>query len=156
MTRIAILYNCGAIIGGIIFGSLSQRFGRRRMVMTAALLGIPVISSILWAYSPTAAMQAAGAFLMQVCVQGAWGVMPAHLNELSATRLACATFAGTVYQLGNFIASINAVLQATLAERAGGNYAIALAAVAFCAALAISLLVKFGPEAHTTSRWTTA
>jgi SHS family lactate transporter-like MFS transporter len=139
------VYNIGAVLGGILFGSLSQRFGRRRTIITAALLALPVTA--LWAFSTTALMLGIGAFAMQFFVQGAWGVVPAHLNELSPPG-ARATFPGTVYQLGNLIASVNAVLQTSLAERSGGNYAIALASVAVCAALAISLTVWLGPEAQ--------
>lgn len=141
---IAILYNIAAIVGGIGFGMLSQKIGRRRASMIAALLGVPV--AFLWAFSSTAVLLAIGAILMQISVQGAWGVVPAHLNELSPSD-SRGTFPGTVYQLGNLIASVNAVLQTTVAERTGGNYAIALAGVAICAALAISLCMKFGPEA---------
>ena len=145
VSTIAVIYNIGAIVGGLSFGYLSQSFGRRRTAIVAALLSIPVI--FLWSYSTTAVMLAVGAFLMQVCVQGAWGVVPAHLNELSPAS-ARGTFPGTVYQLGNFIASFNAVMQAGIAEKNGGNYSFALAAVALGAALAIALLMKFGPEAH--------
>lgn len=141
---IAILYNIAAIIGGIAFGSLSQRIGRRRASIIAALLGVPV--AFLWAFSGTAVLLALGAILMQISVQGAWGVVPAHLNELSPSD-SRGTFPGTVYQLGNLIASVNAVLQTGVAERTGGNYAIALAAVAIAAALVISICMKFGPEA---------
>jgi SHS family lactate transporter-like MFS transporter len=144
---IAILYNIAAIIGGIGFGSLSQRIGRRRASMIAALLGVPV--AFLWAFSSTAVLLAIGAILIQISVQGAWGVVPAHLNELSPSD-SRGTFPGTVYQLGNLIASVNAVLQTSVAERTGGNYAIALASVAICAALAISICMKFGPEAKDT------
>jgi SHS family lactate transporter-like MFS transporter len=145
VSAIAVVYNIGAVLGGILFGSLSQRFGRRRTIITAALLALPVTA--LWAFSTTALMLGIGAFAMQFFVQGAWGVVPAHLNELSPPG-ARATFPGTVYQLGNLIASVNAVLQTSLAERSGGNYAIALASVAVCAALAISLTVWLGPEAQ--------
>jgi SHS family lactate transporter-like MFS transporter len=142
---IAIFYNIAAIIGGIAFGSLSQRIGRRRASIIAALLGVPV--AFLWAFSGTAVLLALGAILMQISVQGAWGVVPAHLNELSPPD-SRGTFPGTVYQLGNLIASVNAVLQTGVAERTGGNYAIALAAVAIAAALVISICMKFGPEAR--------
>jgi SHS family lactate transporter-like MFS transporter len=113
-------------------------------VIAAALLALPV--AWLWAFSATAVMLALGAFLMQVCVQGAWGVVPAYLNELSPAG-ARGTFPGTVYQLGNLIASTNAVLQARVAENLGGNYAVALASVAVCAALVIATAMKLGPEA---------
>jgi SHS family lactate transporter-like MFS transporter len=143
--NIAVIYNIGAIIGSLTFGTISQSLGRRRTAITIALLSLPVV--YLWAYSTTPVMLALGAFLIQVCVGGAWGVVPAHLNELSPAS-ARGTFPGTVYQLGNLIASVNAVLQAGIAERMGGNYSIALASVAVCAALAIVTLLKFGPEAH--------
>ena len=141
---IAILYNIAAIIGGVGFGSLSQRIGRRRASIIAALLGVPV--AFLWAFSSTAVLLTLGAILMQISVQGTWGVVPAHLNELSPSD-SRGTFPGTVYQLGNLIASVNAVLQTSVAERTGGNYAIALAAVAIVSALMIALCMKFGPEA---------
>jgi MFS transporter, SHS family, lactate transporter len=144
-TTIAIIYNIGAIIGGWTFGLWSQTLGRKRTIMVGALLALPV--AYLWAYSTTMVGLACGAFLMQVCVQGAWGVIPAHLNELSPPD-ARATFPGTVYQLGNFIASSNAVLQTTIAKNEGGNYAFALASVAVAAAVAIVVLTAAGREAR--------
>jgi len=145
VTTIAIIYNIGAIVGGWTFGLWSQSLGRRRAIMIAAILSLPVV--YLWAYSTTMVGLACGAFLMQVCVQGAWGVIPAHLNELSPPD-ARATFPGTVYQLGNFIASSNAVLQTTIAKNEGGNYAFALASVAVAAAVAIFVLTAVGREAR--------
>jgi len=141
---VAVIYNIGAILGGLGFGSLSQRLGRRRTIVLAALFAIPAVW--LWAFSQTAAMLAVGAFLVQVFVQGAWGVIPAHLNELSPAE-ARGTFPGTVYQLGNFIAASNAVLQTHIAASQGGNYSIALAGVAVAAAVAIAVLTLLGPEA---------
>jgi len=146
--NIAVVYNIGAILGGLTFGSLSQWLGRRRTIVLSALLAIPV--SYLWAFSETATMLAVGAFLMQFFVQGAWGVIPAHLNELSPAD-ARGTFPGTVYQLGNFIASYNAVLQTKIAMGNGENYSIALAAVAVAAAAVIVLLTLAGPEARETT-----
>ena len=148
VSHIAVIYNVGALLGGLIFGSLSQHLGRRRTAITAALLSLPVAA--LWAFSTSAALLALGAFLMQFFVQGAWGVVPAHLNELSP-RDARGTFPGTVYQLGNLIASVNAYLQTSLAVTNGGNYAMALAGVAVTAALAIALVMKLGPEAKDVS-----
>ena len=95
----------------------------------------------------SAALLALGAILMQFIVQGAWGVVPAHLNEISPPD-ARGTFPGTVYQLGNLIASVNAVLQTSIAERTGGNYAIALAGVAILSALVIALFMGLGPQAQ--------
>ena len=143
--NIAIIYNIGAILGGLSFGFLSQSLGRKRTIILGALLSIPV--AYLWAYSQTAAMLTVGAFLMQFFVQGAWGVIPAHLNELSPHD-ARGTFPGTVYQLGNFIASYNAVLQTGIAARSGENYSFALASVAVAAAVAIVLLTLMGREAR--------
>lgn len=143
--NIAIIYNIGAILGGWTFGLWSQSLGRRRTIIIAALLSIPV--TWLWAYSETASMLALGAFLIQFCVQGAWGVIPAHLNELSPPD-ARGTFPGTVYQLGNFIASYNLVLQTKIAAAHGENFSGALAGVAITAALAIVILTLLGREAR--------
>ena len=143
VSLIQMVYNVGAILGGITLGSLSQRFGRRYTLIAGALLSLLVIP--LWAYAETPAMLALGAFIMQFFVQGAWGVIPAHLNELSPPE-ARATFPGFVYQLGNLFAAYNATLQANIAV-SYGSYAIALAIVAGCAALAIAVLAFAGSEA---------
>ncbi len=122
---IAIVYNIGALLGGILFGTWSERIGRRRAIIIAAILAIPTIP--LWAYSHTVPMLALGGFLMQFMVQGAWGVVPAHLNELSPPAVR-ATFPGFAYQLGNLLSSRNAVIQAKLVEhRYGGSYPPVLA-----------------------------
>jgi SHS family lactate transporter-like MFS transporter len=144
-TTITVIYNIGAIIGGWTFGLWSQTLGRRRTIMIAAALSLPVV--YLWAFSTTVVALACGSFLMQICVQGAWGVIPAHLNELSPPD-ARATFPGTVYQLGNLIAAMNAPLQGAIAKKAGGNYAFALASVAVTAAVAIFVLTAAGREAR--------
>jgi SHS family lactate transporter-like MFS transporter len=141
---IAVIYNIGAMIGGISFGSLSEVFGRRRIIIIASLLSLAVLP--LWAFSTSAVWLAVGAFLMQVMVQGAWGVIPVHLNELSPDN-ARGTFPGFVYQLGNLIASVNATLQAGIAAHYGGNYGLALAAVAGTVAVAIVILTALGTEA---------
>ena len=141
---IAVIYNIGAICGGILFGTLSERFGRRRSIIISALLCLPVIP--LWAFSDSAALLAVGAFLMQFFVQGAWGVVPVHLNELSPDT-ARGTFPGFVYQLGNLLASVNATLQAGIAAHFGGNYGLALAIVAGTVAVIIAVLTAAGTEA---------
>jgi SHS family lactate transporter-like MFS transporter len=141
---IAVIYNIGAIIGGISFGAMSERFGRRRIIIIATALSLVVLP--LWAFSTSAVWLAVGAFLMQVMVQGAWGVIPVHLNELSPDD-ARGTFPGFVYQLGNLIASVNATLQAGIAAHYGGDYALALAAVAGTVAVAIVILTAIGGEA---------
>ncbi|MES2255372.1 MAG: MFS transporter [Pseudomonadota bacterium] len=141
--QIAIIYNIGAVLGCLLFGSLSQHYGRRRMMITAALLAIPTIW--IWAYSANLVTLTIGAFLINFFVQGCWSIIPAHLNELSPSK-ARGTFPGTVYQLGNLVASSNLTIQALIAENAH-NYGLALAAVAFGAAIAISGLLFVGPEA---------
>jgi SHS family lactate transporter-like MFS transporter len=142
---IAIVYNIGAIIGGIGFGVLSEHIGRRKAMVIAALLALPVIP--LWAFSTTPVMLALGAFLMQVAVQGAWGVVPAYLNELSPEEVR-GTFPGFAYQLGNLLASSNATLQTGIAKSRGGDYATAMAVVIGVVALAVALLAGFGRESR--------
>jgi MFS transporter, SHS family, lactate transporter len=141
---IAVVYNIGAICGGILFGSLSEQFGRRRCIIIAALLSLPAIP--LWAFAASPVVLAIGAFLIQFTVQGAWGIVPVHLNELSPDT-ARGTFPGFVYQLGNLLASVNATLQATLAAHFGGNYGLALAIVAGTVAIIIAALTAAGTEA---------
>jgi SHS family lactate transporter-like MFS transporter len=142
---IAVIYNIGAICGGIFFGTLSETYGRRRCIIIASALALPVIP--LWALSSGPVMLAVGAFLMQFMVQGAWGVIPVHLNELSPDA-ARGTFPGVVYQLGNLLASVNATLQAGIATYYGGNYGIALALVAGITAVVICGLTAVGGEAR--------
>jgi SHS family lactate transporter-like MFS transporter len=144
VSLIAVIYNIGAIVGGISFGSLSERYGRRRTIVTAALLSLVVLP--LWAFATSVVWLAVGAFLMQVMVQGAWGVIPVHLNELSPDE-ARGTFPGFTYQLGNLIASVNATLQAEIAAHSGGNYGLALAIVAGIVAVVIAILTALGVEA---------
>jgi SHS family lactate transporter-like MFS transporter len=141
---IAVIYNIGAIIGGIWFGSLSERYGRRRIIVVASVLSLVVMP--LWAFAAGAVWLAVGAFLMQILVQGAWGVIPVHLNELSPDE-ARGTFPGFTYQIGNLIASVNATLQAEIASHTGGNYALALALVAGIVAIVIAILTALGTEA---------
>src|SRR6201988_1862322 len=141
---IAIVYNVGALAGGILFGTLSERIGRRRAIVMAALLSIPVIP--LWAYSRTVPMLALGGFLMQFMVQGAWGVIPAHLNELSPPGVR-GTLPGFAYQIGNFFSSRNAVVQARLAEsRYGGNFAPVLAWTVLIVASLVAIVTLSGKE----------
>jgi MFS transporter, SHS family, lactate transporter len=142
---IAIVYNVGAILGGIFFGTLSERIGRRRAIVIAALLALPLIP--IWAYGMSPIVLAAGAFFMQFAVQGAWGVVPVHLNELSPDELR-GTFPGFTYQIGNLLAAANATLQAAIAQANGGNYAFALAVVAALACVMVAALTAFGGEAR--------
>jgi SHS family lactate transporter-like MFS transporter len=140
----AIVYNVGAILGGVIFGSMSERWGRKKTIILAALLAIPVIP--LFALAHSAAALAGGAFLMQFCVQGAWGVVPAYLSELAPGPVR-ALFPGLAYQLGNLISSRNGVLQARLAERYGA-FAPVLAATVLIVATYLALVTAFGRESR--------
>ncbi|ABC38750.1 MFS transporter [Burkholderia thailandensis] len=140
---ITIVLNVGAIAGGLTFGWLSERIGRRRAIFIAALIALPVLP--LWAFSTGALALAAGAFLMQISVQGAWGVIPVHLNEISPDEIR-ATFPGFVYQLGNLLASGNATMQAQLAVNHGNDYSTALATVAGTVAVVICVLIVFSRE----------
>jgi SHS family lactate transporter-like MFS transporter len=141
---VAVTYNCGAILGGLTFGSLSQRIGRRRAIVLAALLSLPMIP--LWAFGSNAVVLAFGAFTLQVMVQGAWGVVPAHLNELSPASVR-ATFPGFAYQLGNLIAAGTSTLQAHIAVSHGGNYALALGGMTAVVAVVLATVAFLGPEA---------
>ena len=140
---IAAIMNIGAIIGALIIGSLSERIGRRRAIILAAALVLPVLP--LWAFAGGVVALGLGAFLMQAAVQGAWAVVPAHLNELSPPAIR-AMFPGFVYQLGNLIASRNSVLQAGIAQTHHDNYGLAMGLVTGMAALTLIGLSAFGPE----------
>jgi MFS transporter, SHS family, lactate transporter len=144
---IAVIYNIGAICGGITFGTLSSRIGRRKAIALAAGLSLLVLP--FWAYCLTPVALAAAAFVMQFMVQGAWGVVPVHLNELSPEGIR-ATFPGFVYQLGNLLASYNATLQATLAENhtsaANPDFSFAFVVVVGTVAVLLVVLSLLGPE----------
>ena len=141
---IAIIANLGALLGGIVFGTWSERIGRRKAIVIAALLSIPLIP--LWAYSRTVPMLALGGFLMQFMVQGAWGVIPAHLNELSPPAVR-GTFPGFAYQLGNLLSSWNGVKQARVAEQHyGGVFAPVLAWTALLVASLVAIVTWNGKE----------
>lgn len=141
---VSVIASLGALLGGIFFGTFSERIGRRRAIVTAALLAIPMIP--LWAYSRTLPMLALGGFLMQFMVQGAWGVIPAHLNELSPAAVR-GVFPGFAYQLGNLLASWNAVLQARLVERRFyGNFVPVFAWTVFLVATLVAITTMSGRE----------
>jgi SHS family lactate transporter-like MFS transporter len=140
---IGVLYGFGSIAGGFVFGALSEKWGRKRAIVTAALLAIPVIP--LYAYGHSAIMLGAGAVLMQFMVQGAWGVVPAYLTELSPAPVR-ATAPGLAYQLGGLITSWNGKGQALAAER-WGNYPAVLAITVIVVALLLAGLASLGREA---------
>jgi MFS transporter, SHS family, lactate transporter len=140
---LAAVMNVGAIVGGIGFGIWSERIGRKNAIIIASLLALPIIP--LWAFTATPLLLGLGAFLVQVAVQGAWGIVPVHLNELSPP-LARSLFPGFAYQLGNLIASRNAPIQAGIAEAHGNNYALSLALVCGITAVIIAIWTALGPE----------
>ena len=141
---ITVMANIGALLGGVLFGTWSEKIGRRRAIVIAALLAIPIIP--LWAYSHTVPMLALGGFLMQFMVQGAWGVIPAHLNELSPSAVR-GTFPGLAYQLGNLLSSRNVVIQAKLAEnRYRGMYPPVLAWTVIIIATLVAVVTLSGKE----------
>ena len=139
---IAVIYNVGAIIGGLLFGGLSERFGRRHTIVFCALLGLPIVP--LFAFSHAAAMLCLGSFLMQVAVQGAWGAIPAHLTEMSPDAIR-GFYPGVTYQLGNLLAAFNLPIQEHLA--ATHSYPFALAATIIPVLVAVALLTFFGKDA---------
>ena len=147
-TTTAIIYNLGAICGGTVLGFWSQHWGRRRTIILAATVGIVLIP--VWIFSPTLPLLILGGFLMQFMVQGAWGVVPVHLNELSPASWR-GTFPGLVYQLGNFFSAPAALLQAKLAEsflRPSGqpDYALTMACVTLVVFVVLIALAALGRE----------
>jgi len=147
-SMIAIIYAIGAICGGTVIGFLSQGWGRRRSIIFCAVGGMLLIPA--WIFAPGTALLIAGGFLMQFMVQGAWGVVPVHLNEISPADFR-GTFPGLAYQLGNFAAAYAAQQQAWLAERfrtASGtpNYALTMALVECVVFVAIIVLAATGRE----------
>jgi SHS family lactate transporter-like MFS transporter len=141
-TWIAVLYNVGAIIGGLIFGTLSERFGRRYTIVFCAVLGLPIVP--LFAYSHTVGLLCLGSFLMQVAVQGAWGVIPAHLTEMSPDAIR-GFYPGVTYQLGNCLAAFNLPIQQSLAASHGYPFALTVTIVPVL--IAVALFTIFGKEA---------
>lgn len=144
--NVAIIYNCGAVVGGIIFGHFSQLAGRRKGMMTA--LGLVLLVIPLWAFGQAFPLVILSAFLMQAGVQGAWGVIPVHLNELSADA-ARGLMPGLAYQLGILLASPTNSIQYALRDRVGYQWAIAGFETVTIAVLAV--LLWCGKEDHSRS-----
>ena len=145
---VIVVGSLGALCGGVLCGTLSERFGRRKTIIVAALLAIPMIPLWMWSHGTVAI--AVGGFLMQMMVQGAWGVIPAHLNELSPGPVR-AVFPGFAYQLGNLLSSRNGVFQAGLAQRfAGGMLGPVLAGTVLAVAVVVAAVTAAGPEAKGT------
>ena len=139
---VAAISMLGAIAGGLIIGNLSDRYGRRRSMTVAALLAVLVIP--LWVFAPNMPLVIAGAFLMQFMVQGAWGVIPAHINELSPPAVR-GFFPGFAYQLGVLVASSIGYVEALLGEHF--SYAAAMGGLAAAVFLLGAIVISRGPEA---------
>jgi SHS family lactate transporter-like MFS transporter len=131
----------GAILGGVLFGFFSDRFGRRR-AMIIALIGA-ILCIPLWAYAPSLTLLVLGAFLIQFMVQGAWGVIPAHLSELSPDSVR-GFLPGFAYQCGVLLAGSVAYIEATLAEHT--SYANAMALTALVVFTLAAIVVSLGRE----------
>jgi SHS family lactate transporter-like MFS transporter len=147
-STIGVIYAVGAICGGTVVGHLSQKFGRRRAIIFAAVFGILLIPA--WVFSPSFSLLVIGGFAMQFMVQGAWGIVPVHLNELSPGELR-GTFPGFAYQLGNLFAANTAVVEARLADHfrdttGHPNYAKALALFALIIFVALIVIAAIGRE----------
>jgi len=139
----AIIYNIGAVVGAVIFGHLSQVAGRRKSMIAA--LGLCLVIIPLWAFGGTLAVLVIGAFLMQMGVQGAWGVIPVHLNEMSADATR-GLMPGLTYQLGILFASPTNNIEYALRDRVGYQWAIAgFEAVTI---LTLVVLLLLGTERH--------
>ncbi len=133
----------GAVVGGLVFGWFSDRMGRRRAIIAAFVLGAVLIP--LWAYAPNQALLIAGAFFMQFMVQGAWGVIPAYLAELSPDSVR-ALLPGFAYQSAGLIASFSVYIEALYAEHTSYSSALALTAIVVFAAA--SFMAWIGRERH--------
>jgi MFS transporter, SHS family, lactate transporter len=140
-SAITALSGVGAIIGGIVVGHLSDRWGRRRAIITAFLMGIVMIP--VWAFAPNQSLLILGAFLMQFMVQGAWGVIPAHLSELSPNSVR-AFLPGFAYQSAGVLASSVVYIEAIYAQRT--SYATAMALTAVSVFVLASIMAALGQE----------
>jgi SHS family lactate transporter-like MFS transporter len=133
----------GAIIGGLVFGHLSDLWGRRKIIVLGLALGTVLIP--LWAYAPNEALLIVGAFLMQFMVQGAWGVIPAHLAELSPNSVR-ALLPGFAYQTAGIIASSVVFIEAVYAQKT--SYATAMALTAVSVFVLAAIMALAGKERH--------
>jgi SHS family lactate transporter-like MFS transporter len=140
---VPIIYNIGAIVGALIFGQLSQKIGRRYSIILA--LAISLLSIPAWAFGTTLAMLVFGSYMMQTGVQGAFGVIPAHLNELSPDAVR-SLFPGFVYQLGVLIVAKVPTFEFDLSKRFGYPWALTM----FEGTVIVLMIVIFwlGPEAR--------
>lgn len=133
--------NLGAMVGGTFIGYISDRLGRRRSIVAALLAAVLLVP--LWSFAPHIALLVAGAFLLQFCVQGAWGVIPAHLSELSPNSIR-GFLPGFAYQCGVLLAGPVSYLEALLAEKM--SYATAMAATAATVFVFTAVVAGLGRE----------
>jgi SHS family lactate transporter-like MFS transporter len=133
----------GALFGGLVVGYCSDRFGRRRAMIGAALAGLAIVP--LWIDAPTDALVVLGGFLMQFCVQGAWGIIPAHMNELSPAQMR-GFLPGFAYQLGMLCAGVVTYIESVAGEHF--SYATAMGLIAALALVGGMIVIGLGPEAH--------
>jgi SHS family lactate transporter-like MFS transporter len=141
VSDLAVLYNIGAIVGSILFGYLSERLGRKRSMLGAFGLALVVIP--FWAFGGSIGVLAAGAFLMQMGVQGAWGIIPAHLNELSPDSVR-GLLPGLSYHLGILIAAPTNTIEYALRDHVG--YAWAMAGFEIAVIVIGGIIIAFGRE----------
>jgi SHS family lactate transporter-like MFS transporter len=142
---VTIIFNVGALIGGTLLGAWSQRIGRRRAIIIASVCGLLIVPLFSGAIGTSFAILAAGSFLMQFFVQGAWGVIPAHLTELSPDEIR-GFYPGVTYQLGNCLAAFNLPIQEHFA--ASHSYTFALTATIVPVFLVVIVLALVGTEAR--------
>lgn len=151
-SRASILMKTGACVGGTLIGYVSQWFGRRRTIIVAAIVSMLLIPA--WILPEGEASLSATGFLMQFFVQGAWGVIPIHLNELSPPAYR-SSFPGITYQLGNMISSpsaqiVNAISESNFVTSKSGKrveaYGPTMGIATAIIALGITVTTMFGPE----------
>jgi SHS family lactate transporter-like MFS transporter len=138
---LAMFYNLGALLGTISGGHTSERIGRRYSIICS--LGLCALVIPIWAFGHSLVVLAIGAFLMQVGVQGAWGVIPAHLNELSPDAVR-SLFPGFVYQLGVLFGSPTNTIEYALRDRIGYQWALTI--FEGCTILGLAIVFALGPE----------
>jgi SHS family lactate transporter-like MFS transporter len=137
------IMNIGAIVGSIFFGIWSEPAGRCSAIIMAALLALIAIP--FWMYGKSIILLAIGAFVIQVMIQGAWGVIPTYLNELSPGEIRW-TMPGFAYQIGNLLAALTPTIQAWIASLRGDNYAFSLSVRIAVVAIALALITCLGKE----------
>jgi MFS transporter, SHS family, lactate transporter len=141
VANLAILYNIGAVLGAIVFGHLSERIGRRKSIIAALALSFSVLP--FWAFGGDVLVLACGAFIMQMGVQGAWGIVPAHLNEMAPDSVR-GLMPGLAYQMGILFASPTNNIQHALQERFG--YSWAIGGFEFVVIISLALVTWLGTE----------